>query len=818
MASSAVSFDIIARDKASATFTKVGDKAQSTSDRLKKFGTIAAAGVTALGAATVLSGKYFFSTSARLEQMATKAKTVFGGQLPIVENWSRKSAAAMGLTRREATGLAANFADLLIPMGFTRKAAAGMSTDIVGLSGALSQWTGGTKSAAEVSEILASAMLGETDGLKALGISISAADVQAQILKRGQDKLTGATRQQAEAQAIQRLIFQKSTDAQAAFAKGGSPLLSAQARIKARLGEVRDTIAVKLIPAFASAADWASAKIPKAIATMKHVLGTVRGTISKAFSKLDLSNVREAFSNLDIKGVGAKLAKQAKAWAAPVIAGFSVGLNTGDWSSLGRSLGTGIVRALQGLGEIVADLTKALGDFFGKVDWVGIGITMGKQAPSLLAGLAVGILNFDLGGLLKGLAGHWQDVLFAVITVAFTPAKVIGKVGQVLAKIPFVGKLLEWALLHFKKFSDGLVGMVGKALKALGGAFLSGFRKVFPGIGDNFAKSLALLPLRLQLMALELEAKALKMMAKLAGAIAKGILWVVAKIGELTAKMLKPFAKAGSWLINVGKDLIRGLISGIASMAGELVSTITHSVTDKIPGFIKDRLGIHSPSRVLSAIGVNLMEGLVQGIEKGGAPLQRVLDKLTTYIERQGQKISDLMSKRSDIISSFGGFTSSVFTAEPREGEKATPESLLAYQKAELAKANRLKANVRKLLKMGLSRDLIQQLAASGESGLAQINALAGGSSAQVQQLNALNAQTHAALTAAGTLAGNDLYASDIKDAKNAERIAQAIAKALTAEQRKHPKDEIHIHLEGKDIVYSINKYQHGRGKKDPFP
>lgn len=271
-ASTAVIFDIIGRDKASNAFDKVGNSADKSSSKMSNFGAKAkdagkkaAIGFGLAATATVGAGVYVFNYGAKLQQMGMKAETVFGNQLATVDKWADKNAHAMGLTTREATGLAAGFADLLIPMGFSRKEAAKMSTEVVGLSGALSQWSGGTKSAAEVTEILNAAMLGETDGLKALGISIGAADVEAQLLKKGQDKLTGSARQQAEAQAIQTLIMEKSVDAQAAFAKGGSPLLSTQAKLKATFGEVRDELVTGLIPAVTLMADWFMAKALPAV-------------------------------------------------------------------------------------------------------------------------------------------------------------------------------------------------------------------------------------------------------------------------------------------------------------------------------------------------------------------------------------------------------------------------------------------------------------------------------------------------------------------------------------------------------------------------
>lgn len=252
------------KDAASGPLAKIrqraddlGTAADQTGGKLKGLGgalvnvaKVAAIGAAAIVAGGILAGKQLLTLGTRLEQMDAKADTVFGGQRAKVDAWAKANANAMGLTGREATGLAANFADLLIPMKFTREQATKMSTDVVGLSGALSQWSGGTRTAAEVSEILAKAMLGERDSLKELGISITEADVQARLLKKGQEDLTGAALEQAKAIATQELIFEKSTDAQAAYAKGTDTLIGKQAAAEARLRELVDTLAVNLLPVF----------------------------------------------------------------------------------------------------------------------------------------------------------------------------------------------------------------------------------------------------------------------------------------------------------------------------------------------------------------------------------------------------------------------------------------------------------------------------------------------------------------------------------------------------------------------------------------
>lgn len=195
-------------------------------------------------------GRQVFDMGVKLDQMGKKARIVFGEVLPFVSAEATKNAQAMGLTNAQYIAAAANIQDLLVPMGFQRKEAALISTQLVNLSGALSEWSTNGISATEVNNILSDALLGETDALKQLGISISAADIDAALLAKGLDKLTGASRQQAEAAATLELIMAKSADAQAAYAANSGSVARQQAEATARFSEIAEKIATALLPVF----------------------------------------------------------------------------------------------------------------------------------------------------------------------------------------------------------------------------------------------------------------------------------------------------------------------------------------------------------------------------------------------------------------------------------------------------------------------------------------------------------------------------------------------------------------------------------------
>lgn len=238
---------------------KLKQTSKTTSNADSALGKMVKGGMAQFAAATagvfavqkvVEFGTELFKLGTEMEVMARKAQTVFGEALPQVTAQAEKNAAAMGFSVGQYIDASAAIGDLLVPMGFLREEAAGVSTNLVDLSGALSEWTGGQRSATEVSEILGKAILGEREGLKQLGISISQADVDARLLEKGLKGLTGQMLEQAKAAATLELITEKSGDAQAAFAANSETLIRKQAELRAATQEIRESLAQALIPVF----------------------------------------------------------------------------------------------------------------------------------------------------------------------------------------------------------------------------------------------------------------------------------------------------------------------------------------------------------------------------------------------------------------------------------------------------------------------------------------------------------------------------------------------------------------------------------------
>lgn len=193
-------------------------------------------------------GRQLLQLGTEIDVFDRKFRTVFGDAGDIVAAFAETTAISLGLTQSQYRFAAASVGDLLVPMGFQRDVTAQLSVDVVNLSGALSEWVAGQKSAKEIVEIVTKAMLGEREGLKSLGISITEADVKSRLAAKGQAQLTGAALEQAKALVTYELVLEKSKDAQTAFANNSNSLIRKKNELKAKLQENVELLAKRLIP------------------------------------------------------------------------------------------------------------------------------------------------------------------------------------------------------------------------------------------------------------------------------------------------------------------------------------------------------------------------------------------------------------------------------------------------------------------------------------------------------------------------------------------------------------------------------------------
>ncbi|MCM2973461.1 phage tail protein [Larsenimonas suaedae] len=77
---------------------------------------------------------------------------------------------------------------------------------------------------------------------------------------------------------------------------------------------------------------------------------------------------------------------------------------------------------------------------------------------------------------------------------------------------------------------------------------------------------------------------------------------------------------------DLGSFIVDGLIGGISDKFGALKNKVSE-MGSSVTGWLKDKMGIHSPSRVFAALGGHTVDGLNIGLERQrDEPAQRIVD------------------------------------------------------------------------------------------------------------------------------------------------------------------------------------------------
>jgi TP901 family phage tail tape measure protein len=237
----------------------------------------------------------------------------------------------------------------------------------------------------------------------------------------------------------------------------------------------------------------------------------------------------------------------------------------------------------------------------------------------------------------------------------------------------------------------------------------------------------------------------------------------------IPGKIITAIGNVATTLYQSGVDLIQGLINGIRAKAGEVLSTIASTITDKIPQWVKDRLGISSPSKVMMEIGKWIPKGLAEGIrrnaddvEKAMADLaKRAAEKANTAarsaldgMKDKAREVIDYIRDVRDSIKDFGGVMGTQF-----DKGTLTAQTVIDQMQDRLRVATNFAAAITQLQRLGLNSSSLQSIIQAGpESGLEIAQALAAGGSAAIGEVNRLERLLGATGSAIGDIGAQDQY------------------------------------------------------------
>lgn len=113
----------------------------------------------------------------------------------------------------------------------------------------------------------------------------------------------------------------------------------------------------------------------------------------------------------------------------------------------------------------------------------------------------------------------------------------------------------------------------------------------------------------------------------------------------LPGKITGAIGNAGGILLQVGKDIVNGLVKGIQDMASAPVQAVKH-IGSAITSGVKSVLGIKSPSTVFHQIGVDINRGLATGLLTSATQVTSATQKVSDQVTAAGnQMVKDQANK-----------------------------------------------------------------------------------------------------------------------------------------------------------------------------
>lgn len=318
---------------------------------------------------------------------------------------------------------------------------------------------------------------------------------------------------------------------------------------------------------------------------------------------------RQSWTNI-IKGVVAL----ASAFALLGVAGLALAPVAPALLALGAALvliggglalaGAGIALIGVGLSSIaiagptaVAILIKALTDFTASI---------GEMAKNLVLGLLETVRAFAKTA--PAFVKAMVKILDALLEVVIKSAPKIGQAFEVL---------LTTALKVIRDKAPDIIETGAQLILDLLKGLKTHVTEIIKAAADvivNFLKGLAQ-------QATKLIGAGFNLIAHIITGITKGILSLVEAGARAIVKFLNGIAKvirkyepqilvAGA---KIGIAIIQGMIDGLGSMVGKLKDKIL-GIVKAVPNIFKKHWIIHSPSRLFYVFGVNIIQGLTNGI------------------------------------------------------------------------------------------------------------------------------------------------------------------------------------------------------------
>ncbi|GGY03705.1 phage tail tape measure protein [Paludibacterium paludis] len=252
-------------------------------------------------------------------------------------------------------------------------------------------------------------------------------------------------------------------------------------------------------------------------------------------------------------------------------------------ATLGQALREPLISVMNTIGTVMAAISR----------WTKANPALAATIVKIVSGLA--ILLTVIGSVLLAAAAFMGPIValkFGITALSIGLSSGIGILGSLGTALGFVGKV---AFMLGRVFLMNPIGLAITAIVA--GAYL--IWSNWGTLGPKFAA----------------------LWTAISQAFSTGWEW----IKNSTSAAFNWYLGLPSRFMTLGSQIMQGLVNGIAGGLANVKAAIV-SAGESTIGWFKEKLGIHSPSRVFAELGGFTMEGLHQGIAAGqSGPLGAVM-------------------------------------------------------------------------------------------------------------------------------------------------------------------------------------------------
>lgn len=442
---------------ATKTLTGLGAVGEKLGTGLKKVGSTIATGMKVAAAGVAILATALTATATGLYKLAEGASDLVEAQNVVNETfdesgtevnaWTSTMLEAAGISKTMATQFVGSMGAMLKSSGLSEDAAVDMSESLVQLAGDMASFYNLDHD--EAWEKIRAGIAGETEPLKALGINMSVANLEAYALSQGITTAYSAMTQAEQTTLRYNYLMSVTADAQGDFARTSEGFANQTRLFTTMLGELGNVIGAKVLPFYTDLVKGANDAMSGLMTAVEAGDWDAAGQIVGDFLESLVNKLSDAVPV--VITVGTKIVKS-------LLGGIIKNLPT-----IIPALSDGLVQILGALVNLIGEYGPTLATVAAEA-FMSIVTALVGLAPTLLEAGAEMLLN-----IMQGIADNLPAFNAAVMTVIPTMVNIlVTNLPLILrAGIQILTQLLEGFASAIPQLVTAVVELVPELIREL---------------------------------------------------------------------------------------------------------------------------------------------------------------------------------------------------------------------------------------------------------------------------------------------------------------------------------------------------------------